>query len=176
MTAAQPLNGCLVPQACYHNLAVVGGGLGAHNHLVAAEDACIFHAVAPYPQGKAAGVIPSHGSLLIFQRQDGQPGSYHPYNRYLAGACAGGQRALASLLPRRTQEALGLQRLQVIAYRGSGAQSHGLTDFPHGRRIAVFLDEFIDKFEDFLWFCAGSGHGGFLLASIGKYFPPVFKQ
>ena len=133
--------------------------LGADHHLVAAEDACADHAVAPDPQGEAARIVPGHGALLIFHGQDGHARGDHAHNGDLPRPGPGGQSALAALLPGGSQNALGLQGLQMVAHRSGGAQAHGLTDLPHRGGIAMLLDKFVDEIHDLLRLVAGSGHG-----------------
>ncbi|MDH8276330.1 hypothetical protein QIG69_28660, partial [Klebsiella pneumoniae] len=50
MPPPQTLHRGFVADAGHHDLTVVGILLGPHHHLVAAENAGIYHAVTPYPQ------------------------------------------------------------------------------------------------------------------------------
>ena len=71
VSSAQALDGCLITDARYDDLTVVGGLLGADDDLVAAQDTGVYHTVAADTQSKAAGItIPAHDAFLIFVSQD----------------------------------------------------------------------------------------------------------
>ena len=108
----QAFDGGFVTNTGDYNLPVVRILLGADNYHIATENACIYHAVAPYPQGKATGVtVPTDGAFLIFQRQNRHAGGDNAYNGNLTGALGCDNGALASLGAGGQKQTLCLQLL-----------------------------------------------------------------
>ena len=154
----QALNGGFVFDAGHHDLAIVGALLGADHYFVTVQNARIDHTVATDPEGKAAGLMPGHGAFLIFNRQDGDTGGDHTHHRDLAGTGRGDQSPLAALGTGIAQQALFLQRLEVIADGSCRTQANCRTDLPDRGGLAVLLDELVYIIHNQFCFIAGSGH------------------